>query len=72
MPLSANRMHYRDTVHFITNCCEHEMFFLLPTVRIAQIIQCWFARALCLYGQWRKTTTEEPAKTSRPSVLQTF
>jgi hypothetical protein len=44
-------MHHKDTVHFITNRCEHEMFFLLPTDRITEIIQCWFARALCLYGQ---------------------
>jgi hypothetical protein len=40
-----------DRTFFITNRCEHEMFFLLPTDRIAEIIQCCFARALCLYGQ---------------------
>jgi hypothetical protein len=27
------------------------MFLMLPTERITKIIQCWFARALCLYGQ---------------------
>jgi hypothetical protein len=46
--MSANRMHLKETIHFITNRCEHEMFLLLPTARITEIIQCWFARALCL------------------------
>lgn len=27
------------------------MFLLLPTYRIITIIQCWFARALCLHGE---------------------
>jgi len=49
--MSANRMHFANTVHFITNRCEHEMLLLLPTQRITEIIQCWFARALCLYGK---------------------
>ena len=49
--MSANRMHFRNTIHFITNRCEHEMLLLLPTDRITEIIQCWFARALCLYGK---------------------
>ena len=29
----------------------NRMHFLLPTKRITDIIQCWFARALCLYGK---------------------
>ena len=49
--MSTNRMHFPDTVHFITNRTEHEMLFLLPTEQITEIIQCWFARALCLFGQ---------------------
>ena len=49
--MSANRMHFHNTIHFITNRCEHEMLLLLPTERITEIIQCWFARALCLYGK---------------------
>jgi REP element-mobilizing transposase RayT len=48
--MSANRMHFKGDVHFITNRCEHEMFLLLPTRRITEIIQGWFARALCLFG----------------------
>jgi len=48
--MSANRMHFKNDVHFITNRCEHEMFLLLPKERITSIIQCWFARALCLFG----------------------
>jgi putative transposase len=49
--MSSNRMHYTNTVHFITNRCEHEMMFLLPTDRTTETIQSWFARALCLFGQ---------------------
>ena len=49
--MSANRMHLPGTVHFVTNRTEHEMLFLLPTEKITNLIQCWFARALCLYGQ---------------------
>jgi REP element-mobilizing transposase RayT len=49
--MSANRMHFPNTVHFITNRTEHEMLFLLPTERITEIVQCWFARALCRFGQ---------------------
>lgn len=47
----ANRMHFQNTVHFVTNRTEHEMLFLLPTARINSIIQCWFARALNRYGE---------------------
>jgi len=49
--MSANRMHLPGTVHFVTNRTEHEMLFLLPTEKITNLIQCWFARSLCLYGQ---------------------
>jgi putative transposase len=49
--MSANRMHFSNTVHFITNRTEHEMLLLLPTERITEIVQCWFARALCRFGQ---------------------
>ena len=48
--MGARRMHQKDTVHFVTNRCEHEMFLLLPNETITNIIQCWFARAVCLYG----------------------
>jgi len=48
--VSAGRMHFRNTVHFVTNRCEHEMLLLLPTARTLEIIQGWFARALSLYG----------------------
>jgi putative transposase len=48
--MSANRMHFKNDVHFVTNRCEHEMFLLLPKDKITAIIQCWFARALCLFG----------------------
>ena len=44
-------MHFKNDVHFVTNRCEHEMFLLLPKGRITEIIQCWFSRALCLFGQ---------------------
>lgn len=49
--MAANRMHVKNGIHFITNRCEHEMFLLLPTDVITSIIQCWFAKALALYGQ---------------------
>ena len=49
--MSGNRMHFKNDIHFVTNRCEHEMFLLLPKERITEIIQCWFARALCLFGQ---------------------
>ena len=48
--MAQNRMHFKDTVHFITNRCEHEMFLMLPNETITRIIQGWFARALCLFG----------------------
>jgi REP element-mobilizing transposase RayT len=44
-------MHVKNGIHFITNRCEHEMFLLLPTDAVTSIIQCWFAKALALYGQ---------------------
>ena len=43
-------MHFKDSIHFITNRCEHEMFLLLPTDTVREIIQTWFARALCRFG----------------------
>ena len=49
--MSANRMHYRNKVHLITNRTEHEMFLLQPTPEITELIQGWFARALCEYGE---------------------
>ena len=50
--MSANRMHFQNTIHFITNRCEHEMLLLLPTERITEIIQCWFARAVVKLHIW--------------------
>lgn len=49
--MSANRMHFPNTVHFITNRTENEMFLLLPTENVTKIIQGWFARALCRFGE---------------------
>ena len=49
--MSANRMHFPNTFHFITNRTENELFLLLPTETITKIIQCWFARALCRFGE---------------------
>lgn len=49
--MSANRMHLRNSIHFITNRCEHEMLLLLPKGRITEIIQGWFARSFCLHGK---------------------
>ena len=49
--MSSNRMHFPNTVHFITNRTENEMFLLKPTENITKIIQTWFARALCKEGQ---------------------
>ena len=48
--MSTQRMHFPGTVHFITNRTEQEMLFLLPRKKITELIQCWFARAICLYG----------------------
>ena len=49
--MAANRMHFRNTVHFITNRTEHEMLFLLPTERINELVKGWFARALNKHGK---------------------
>ena len=48
--MAGNRMHFKNQYHFVTNRCEHEMFLMLPSERITEIIQCWFARALCSFG----------------------
>ena len=49
--MANNRMHFKGAIHFITNRCEHEMLLFLPSKRITQIIQGWFARAFCLFGR---------------------
>jgi REP element-mobilizing transposase RayT len=49
--MSRNRMHLKNTVHFITNRTEHELFLLLPTADITEIIQGWFARAHTMFGE---------------------
>ena len=49
--MSTQRMHFPNTVHFITNRTEQEKLFLLPSKKVTKLIQCWFARALCRYGQ---------------------
>jgi hypothetical protein len=48
--MSQIRMHINDSVHFVTNRCEHEMFLMMPTPAITKIIQSWFAKALCRFG----------------------
>ena len=39
------RIYERDSIHFVTNRCEHEMFFLLPTETINHLITFWLAKA---------------------------
>jgi putative transposase len=48
--VSANRLHLPGTVHLVTNRTEHEMFLLHPTKNITALIQGWFAKSLCEYG----------------------
>jgi putative transposase len=48
--MSQIRMHIKDSVHFVTNRCEHEMFLMMPTPAVTKIIQSWFAKALCRFG----------------------
>jgi putative transposase len=48
--MATVRMHLPQTIHFITNRCEQERFFMLPSQTINEIIGAWFARAVCLYG----------------------
>jgi len=49
--MSKNRMHFNNTIHFVTNRTEHEMFLLLPHENITKLIQGWFARAHRKCGQ---------------------
>ena len=49
--MSGIRMHFKHTIHFITNRCEQEQFLLLPSTRVNQLIGAWFARSLALFGQ---------------------
>jgi len=48
--MSANRLHLPETVHLVTNRTEHEMFLLQPTKNTISLIQGWFAKALCEFG----------------------
>jgi len=48
--MASIRMHMPNDIHFVTNRCEQERFFMLPSKTINQIIGAWFARALCLFG----------------------
>jgi len=45
------RWHQREFVHFVTNRCEHEMFFLVPTAKCNSLIRFWLARAKQKYGR---------------------
>jgi REP element-mobilizing transposase RayT len=42
----AVRMHHPETIHFVTNRCEQEMFRLIPHENIKALIVEWLARAL--------------------------
>ncbi|MCP4674107.1 MAG: hypothetical protein GY854_01015, partial [Deltaproteobacteria bacterium] len=44
--MAGIRMHFKDTVHFVTNRCHQERLLLLPDDTINFIIGYWFARAL--------------------------
>jgi REP element-mobilizing transposase RayT len=45
------RIYNPDYVHFVTNRCEHEMFFLLPLKAINQIVKFWLAKAKQKWGK---------------------
>jgi hypothetical protein len=42
------RMHHPETIHFVTNRCEQEMFRLIPHENIKALIVEWLARAFSL------------------------
>ena len=44
------RMHLRNTVHFVTNRVEHEMFLLKPTETVNHLICFWLAKAKAKFG----------------------
>jgi REP element-mobilizing transposase RayT len=43
--MKFHRIHDSDFVHFVTNRCEHEMFFMLPKAKINELILFWLAKA---------------------------
>lgn len=45
------RYHRPQSVHFVTNSCEHRMFFLLPCEETNHLIKYWLARAKVKYGK---------------------
>lgn len=45
------RYHRPQSVHFVTNSCEHRMFFLLPCEETNHLIRYWLARAKVRYGK---------------------
>ena len=48
--MAGIRMHVKDSVHFITNRTEHEMYLLLPSPVINALVLFWLAKAKALYG----------------------
>jgi REP element-mobilizing transposase RayT len=45
------RIHKPEYVHFITNRCEHQMYFILPQKEINSIILAWLTKSKELYGK---------------------
>ena len=43
--MSTLRIHERDAIHFVTNRTEHQLFLLLPTKAINELVLQWLARA---------------------------
>jgi len=48
--MGSRRMHHKDAIHLITNRCEEGFFLMIPSRKINEIIQYWFARALVKHG----------------------
>ena len=48
--MSFIRFHQQDAIHFVTNRIEHQMFLLLPTKQVNELILYWLARARVEYG----------------------
>jgi len=48
--VSFIRFHQQDAIHFVTNRIEHQMFLLLPTKKVNELILYWLARARVEYG----------------------
>ena len=48
--MNSIRMHVKNSVHFITNRCEQEMFLLRPAAEVNRLILFWLAKAMFKYG----------------------